>query len=161
MRFFKLAQGVNTATRLSAFAARLERDSRGVSIIEFTLVAPVLGLMVVGIADFGRGFSERYALESAAHRALERAGVGSNKTNYSYVREEAAKAAGVPLTAVTLDNWLECDATRMPTYDSACSNGQQGARYLYVKIEKRFEPMFHWTGGRNIFISGDAAVRVQ
>lgn len=161
MRFFKLAKGMNIAAQLSVSAARLRRDSRGVSMIEFTLVAPVLGLLVVGIADFGRGFSERYALESAAHRALERAGVGSNRTDYSYVRQEAANAAGVPLGSVTLDNWLECDETRMPTYDSVCSDGQRAARYVYVKIERKFEPMFHWTAGRNIFISGDAAVRVQ
>ena len=149
-------------TRLRAFLRRLKRDARGTSVIEFALVAPILGVLVVGIADYARGFSERFALEAAAHRALERAGVGSTYSDYSFVRQEAATAAGVPLENVTLDNWLECDGTRMSLYSAACADGQQVTRYLHVKIVKTFEPNFKWTrSAEPIRIQGDAAVRLQ
>ena len=149
-------------TRLAAFLKQLKRDARGTSVIEFALVAPILGVLVVGIADYARGFSERFALEAAAHRALERAAVGSTSSDYNYVRLEAAAAAGVPIESVTLDNWVECDGTRQSTYSAACADGQQVARYLYVKIVKTFEPNFKWTrSAQPINIQGDAAVRVQ
>src|SRR5687767_6083444 len=90
------------------FLRRLARDARGSSVVEFALAAPVLGLVVVGIADYGRGFSQRFALETAAHRTLERAAVGTTNTDYSFLRQEAATAAGVPIDDVTFDNWLEC-----------------------------------------------------
>ena len=142
--------------------ARLGSDESGASLVEFALLAPFLGLLMVGIADYGRGFSERFALESAAHRTLERAAVGSTQPDYSFLKEEAAAAGAVPIENVTFENWLECDGTKMPSYDSVCLEEQQVARYLYVKIEKDFVPNFRWTGGdQPIRISGDAAVRVQ
>ena len=149
-------------TRVRALLRRLKRDARGTSVIEFALVAPILGMLLVGIADYARGFSERFALEAAAHRALERAGVGSTYSDYSFVRQEAATAAGVPIESVTLQNWLECDGTRMSIYSAACANGQQVTRYLYVKIVKTFEPSFRWTqSAAPLTLQGDAAVRLQ
>jgi Flp pilus assembly protein TadG len=149
------------------FVRRLARDARGSSVVEFALAAPVLGLVVVGIADYGRGFSERFALETAAHRTLERAAVGTTNTDYSFLRQEAATAAGVPVADVTFDNWLECHddegaTERMPNYNDACDDDEQIARYIQVTIYKNFLPSFSWTGrGSTYRLSGAAAVRVQ
>ena len=148
--------------RFLNFARRLVRDVRGSSVVEFALAAPVLGLVMVGIADYGRGFSQRFALETAAHRTLERAAVGTTNTNYSFLAAEAAAAAGVPQSDVTFDNWLECDGTRMPNYSDVCTANQQVARYIQVTIYKNFSPSFKWTGkGSTYRLSGAAAARVQ
>ena len=149
-------------SRLRRFGCAFARDERGTSLVEFTLVAPFLGLLTVGIADYSRGFAEIFALESAAYRTLERAAVGGTQTSYDYLRQEAANAAGVPLANVTLDNWLECGGTRMASYDEPCQGGQQIARYIKLTIGKTFEPSFNWTNMSGPFrIKGDAAVRVQ
>lgn len=50
------------------FLARLRRDRRGVSAIEFAIVAPVLIFMVVGIAQMGSMF---YAHSSLSHAVAE------------------------------------------------------------------------------------------
>jgi Flp pilus assembly protein TadG len=148
--------------RLVRFVRRFVRDARGSSVVEFALAAPVLGLVVVGIADYGRGFSQRFALETAAHRTLERAAVGTTNTDYSFLAAEAAAAAGVPAADVTFDNWLECDGTRMPNYSDVCTSSQQVARYIQVTIYKNFSPSFSWTGkGSTYRLSGAAAARVQ
>ena len=145
-----------------AAAGRLVRDDRGASLIEFTLLVPFLSLLLVGIADYSRGFSDRFALESAAHRTLERAAVASAQSGYDYLRAEAANAAGVPIEQVFFDKWLECGGTRMPGYDDACEDGRQIARYLYVRIERDFELSMNWPGHSKILrLAGDAAVRVQ
>lgn len=148
--------------RLRRFRCAIARDERGTSLVEFTLIAPFLGLLTVGIADYSRGFAEVFALESAAYRTLERAAVGGTQTSYAYLRQEAANAAGVPLADVTLDNWLECGDTRMATYDEPCQAGQQIARYIKLTIEKTFVPSFKWTNVSGpLRLKGDAAVRVQ
>jgi hypothetical protein len=150
------------APRLARLARAIGCDETGASIVEFTMIAPFLGLLTVGIADYSRGFSERFALENAAHRTLERAGVGTTKSDYSFLREEAATAAGVPVDNVTLDNWLECAGTRMTNYTDACQEGQQGARYIYIKIEKTYQLSMSLPGQASTMrLSGDAAVRVQ
>jgi hypothetical protein len=147
-------------SRAPAFFQRLARDKRGTSLIEFAFVAPILGLMTVGIADLSQGFSERFQLEAAAHRALERAALGTSETDYQFLQQEAATAANVPLANVTFENWLECNGVKMASYDGACAPGEQVARYIYLRVQKTFVPSFGWTGGTRT-ISGDAAVRIQ
>src|SRR3954451_24662175 len=51
---------------------RLAADSRGAAIVELALVAPILGLMVVGIVDLSNAFSKKLTLEQGAQRAIER-----------------------------------------------------------------------------------------
>lgn len=150
------------ALRPVRLAKSLLRNEKGASFVEFTMIAPFLGLLTVGIADYSRGFSERFALENAAHRTLERAGVGSTKSDYSFLKQEAATAADVPIENVTFDNWLECAGTRMPNYSDPCQDGQQAARYIYIKIEKTYQLSMSLPGqASSMRLSGDAAVRVQ
>ncbi len=49
----------------------LERRHRGQSLVEFTLVAPVLVVLLVVVADFGRLFATGISVESAARDAAE------------------------------------------------------------------------------------------
>jgi Flp pilus assembly pilin Flp len=150
------------AASMGHFIRRMAREERGTSMIELAIIAPFLGLLTVGIADYSRGFAERLALEGAAHRTLERAGVGSTQTDYSFLKQEAANAAGVPLANVTFDNWFECGGTRMPNYDDPCAAAVQQARYIYVKIEKDFKLSINMPGQpQTMRLYGDAAVRVQ
>jgi hypothetical protein len=91
---------------------------------------------------------------------LERANVGSTQSDYSFLKDEAAAAAGVPLSNVNYQSWLECDGTKKAFSDS-CEAGQQIARYVSIEIWKDFVPSFNWTGSSTIRISGEAAARIQ
>src|SRR5438093_7613231 len=57
--------------RLSHVRA-LAGSDRGAAVIELALVAPVLGLLVIGIVDLSNAFSHKLALEQGAQRAIER-----------------------------------------------------------------------------------------
>jgi Flp pilus assembly protein TadG len=149
-------------------ALKLLRDERGTSLVEFAFVAPVLGLFLVGIADYSRGFAERYALEAAASRTLERAilgtsissTTGTNTDDYAFLRDEAAAAAGVPVANVTYTPRLYCDGVEQASFNDVCNAGQEISRYIYIRIIKDFVPSFTWTGAA-IPIEGDASVRIQ
>ena len=51
--------------------ARGSFDSRGQSTVEFVLIAPILILLLVAIADFGRVFATGVAVEAATRNAAE------------------------------------------------------------------------------------------
>jgi len=150
------------------FIRRLSADQRGVSIVEFAATAPALALLVVGIGDLARGFSERYALQQAANRTLEMAQLGTSRDDYSFLVAEAATAAGVTAANVTLTQWLECNgSTTRLAWDAECSAGEQIARYVTLTINSSFRPAFStvgYPGARadgTVPISASASLRVQ
>lgn len=154
------------------FWRALAHDHRGVSVVEFALVAPFLGLLVMGISDLSRGLSAKFALDQAAHRTLERSLAGARGSpaatqDYDYLKTEAAAAAGVPESAVTLTKWLECAGTRMDSFQGTCAPGEEIARYVQLTINSRFTPTFPYgpmgraaTDG-TVPVVAEAALRVQ
>jgi Flp pilus assembly protein TadG len=136
-------------------------------LVEFAAVAPFVAMLFIGIADLGRGYITRFALQQAANRTLELAVQGTTSSDYTFLRQEAATAAGVPLANVTLAQWLECNGGTPRAYDSTCNDGEQIARYVRITINSVFRPLFTTMGyanvnpDRSVPISARAALRVQ
>src|SRR5688572_30047213 len=105
--------------------ASLRRDERGASVLEIGLFAPILAGMLIGVTDMSMGYARKLAVEQATFRALERVQLGTVQTDYSFVTTEAATAAGVPVSQVTLDTWRECDRTRQSTFEGVCNTGEE------------------------------------
>ena len=121
----------------------LARDEQGTSLIEMAMVAPVLGSMLLGMVDISRAYSAKLQLEQAAYRSIEKVQQYRTTTDtYTTLQAEAASAAGVATTAVTVDPWLECNGVRQTTYTGVCATGQVPTRYITVSIQKMFTPMF-------------------
>lgn len=156
-----------TARILKSIAA-LRHNERGASLIEFAFIAPIFAMMLVGLADISRGIIEKFALQQAVSRTMERANLGSSDDTYSFLAGEAAEAAsdaGAPDATVTIDRWIECDGTKKAWTDS-CTSGQQIARYLTLRISTNFVPMFSSAGfpgatSSGVPISAKASLRVQ
>jgi Flp pilus assembly protein TadG len=123
----------------------LRRNERGVSVVEFGMLAPFLGLLVAGMIDLGQGLSERFTIQQAVNRGLEmlhsatpEADAEESAVDYSFVRTEAAAAAGVPVDQVTMNQWLECDGTRQTDFNGSCDEGEEMARYIELRIVKDY-----------------------
>lgn len=126
-----------------AFIRSLIRDERGASIIEMAMVAPVLTVLFVGMVDISRAYSAKLQLEQAAQRSIEKVQqYRTTSSTYSTLQTEAATAAGVPTTDVTVDYWLECNGTRQTSYTTVCPSTDNRVRYITVRIIKKFSPMF-------------------
>lgn len=154
---------------------RLACDERGVSMIELGLMAPFITLLLMGCIDLGKGLSERYELQQAAHRTIElanvrtlTANVDSGEIDFSFLKTEAATSAGVPQSQVTLTRWVECDGVVQSAYDMVCDPDEMVARYIQLEILKKYTPMFELTriypitnadGTVNMIV--EAAVRIQ
>ena len=146
---------------------RLRNDERGVSLIEFAAVAPFLGIFIVGIADLGRGYSTRFALQQAVNRTIELAHHGTRSNDYSFLIAEAAAAADVPATNVVLQQWTECNGGARQAFAAPCQSTQQTARYVTLTVRKSFSPLFTTAGysnvqpDRTVRLQADASLRVQ
>jgi Flp pilus assembly protein TadG len=154
----------------------LRRDESGTSIIEMALMMPVLATLLIGMVDISRGYSAKLQLEQAAQRSIEKAMNGKKKTSlFETLQDEAVAAADVSASAVQIRYWLECDgvsqntstATMKADYENkVCDDGESIARYVNVRIEKVFTPMFstRFAGARSdgtYLLVGQAGLRVQ
>ena len=146
---------------------RLRRDRRGAAIIELAIAAPVFAGFLVGMVDLGRAYSSKLQLEQASQRAIEKVMNGQADTQTApALANEAATTAGVPLSQVTVDFWIECDGTRAAIYETPCGAGQVSRRYMTVQISKSFAPMFtaRWAGANadgTFTLIGKTGVRIQ
>lgn len=153
----------------------LIRDQRGTSLIELALVLPFLASMLIGMVDISLGYSAKLQLEQAAQRAIEKAMNGEKEAAFfQTLTIEAAAAAGVSPSAVTVRYWLECNgvsqnsnaATMIVDYGKKCADNVQYARYVSVQIVKSYSPMFsaEMLGANpdgTYTLTGKAGVRVQ
>lgn len=155
--------------------SHLIRDERGTSLIEMALVMPFLASLLVGMVDLSRGYSAKLQLEQAAQRSIEKAMNGDKETGFfQTLKNEAVAAAGVNQNAVTVRFWLECDgvsqnsnpATMVADYGEKCDDDIPYARYVNVRIEKAYSPMFSvkFLGANpdgTFTLTGEAGIRVQ
>jgi len=153
----------------------LLRDEGGASIIEMALMMPVLASLLIGMVDVSRGYSAKLQLEQAAQRSIERAMNGDKDTAlFETLEDEAVAAAGVNASAVEIRYWLECAGVSQNTspstmeadYGKKCADGVAYARYVNVRIQKVFTPMFgtRFAGARSdgtYLLTGEAGIRVQ
>ena len=154
---------------LARFARRsgdLVRDERGVSMIEFGIIAPFMALLIGGIVDLSMGLSQRFSMQQALNRSLEmvqanrpHAEADESEIDYDFLVREAATAADVPVNKVTLNQWLECNGARQASFSGSCADGTDTARYLELRVVKDFTGrMFVKT---TVPITATAAVRIQ
>ena len=144
-------------------------DSSGTSTIELALIFPVGMALMLGAIDSSMGFAEKLRVEAAAARAIERITAYSRvRTDYATSRSEAAAAANVPISDVTLTFWLECNNVMQASFTTTCpNNSDQIARFVKVVVNGRFEPAINYGGFLTtdnnglVRVEGDASVRIQ
>jgi len=126
----------------------LALDERGNSFIEMAFIVPILTTLFVGMVDISRAVSMDLQLEQATQHTIERIqaiGTQYKTTNNSTYQADAAAAAGVNTSNVTVSSWLECsnDGVKLDYDSGTCSSGTAPfARYVTVSVQKNFTPLF-------------------
>ena len=149
----------------------LLRDDRGTATIELAIFAPILALMVIGVADMSNAFNRKLGVEQGAQRAIEKImQTTATSTVENTLKDEAVcqvngvNSSGVcktsPITTanVTVNFRQDCttgstvttrSTTDSTTFDAwTCSTGQTEARYIEVVVNDKYTPMFpiHFAG---------------
>lgn len=145
---------------------RLFSDERGNSFIEMALVAPLLAVLLFGMVDISRAYSDDLFLEQVAQRTVERIQQsGFDPAHESTLEAEAVAAAGAGSNA-NVSFVLECNGAAQ-SWTSTCTTGQTYARYVTVLVTRPFTPIFGtklFAGANNngtVTLEGEAGVRVQ
>ncbi len=108
--------------------------------IEFSLLAPVFFLLLLGILDLGRaGFffvvSSDLARDGARYAAMYNAGTGySNAAVTAFIQQEAG-ATGIPNASFSMPAGA-CGTTtppKPPTALSACQTPTPGSMYFFIE----------------------------
>ena len=120
----KLFEG-QTMVRKSAhpIIGELRRSELGSGIIEFAVALPVLVLLVIGIADFGRMFFTGIAVANAARAAAEYGAskVSPNSGDTALINQAGRDEAGdVGSLLVTSERFCRCPDGTIPACEGAC-----------------------------------------
>lgn len=155
--------------KMTCLANKIWRDCAGTSILELALVFPIGMLLLLGAVDSSLAYAEQLRVEAAAARAVEQITAFSRvNTNYTASRSEAAAAANVETSDVTVTYWLECNNVVQSSFTASCpNNSDQIARFVKVAVRGKFEPSVNFGGflttDANGFVrvEGDSSVRIQ
>ncbi len=161
MRLLLTALGRTTVThgqlvrKLSTSAPH--KSEQGTAIVECTLLAPIIVMLILGVIDFGRVFYEAISLANAV-----RAGV-----------HYGARSPAISLTAVEQATYGDLQNIANVTVTAACeqpvgasldcsSAAPNQSLYLRVTAQKTFETLFPYPGiPSSVNLSKEALMRVQ
>ena len=107
---------------------RLGRED-GAAAVEFAIVSTILFLIVFGIIEFGRTYSQYEVMQGAAREGARRAAVGATLTQVQSAVTQAADPY-TPSTPVTMDRTCTPDATGQPVSVSWTQNFQISIPFL-------------------------------
>jgi len=91
------------------------RDERGASAVEFALIVPLLILLVVGIAEFGRAFQVQSTLSAAARESVRTMALQNDPAQARAMARSVASSLDPALTNAQIAiSPAACPATYSP-----------------------------------------------
>src|SRR5687768_15012073 len=113
---------------------RFYRDRTGAAMVEFAVVFPVLVLLLIGAADFGRVFFTSVAVANAARAGAEWGAANSTNALDSLGIVNFAKLDGAEAGAVEVVTRRICECGTTPTSCSTLNCSGYGAPEGYVEV---------------------------
>ena len=149
----------------SVAAGNRRRMRIGQSAVEFALIAPVLTLMLVAMADFARVFYTTVEVYNAASAGVNY-GAQNTTTMSDYTgMQNAAKNDGANLTALTATASSYCTCPSTPNTQFTCpasASCSDQRRYVKVVTSATYTTLLNYPGiQHSISISGSAVMRAQ
>jgi Flp pilus assembly protein TadG len=159
-----------TTMRRPRAAMRLKKQ-RGVAVVEFALFAPLLMLLVIGIAQFGWMFSNYVMVANAAssgarYFASQRGTTNPYSSTQTQVGTSAALLTTSKLTIATSVNGAACTSDSSCAADLTSAGGTSAVGTATVTVSYTFVPIFKGSLSRlytmmPTSLSASAVERVQ
>ncbi len=129
---------------------RTHNRERGASAVEFALIVPMLLILVLGIAEFGRAYNVQTTLSGAARAGVRVMALDDDAA----AARTATKAAAAP--AITLSDGQIAVTTSPATSPVSCSPGTERTVTLNVTYVMPFISNFF---GSSITLKGRGVMR--
>ena len=124
------------------------REDRGISAIEFALVAPFLCTFVLAVVDLSFGFQAKMAVTQAAQAGTYYAML--NGYNTSGIQTAVASSSGTSgITAPSTAQTCGCPsgtAVTTTTCGNSCPNGQTAGTYVTVNAQYQYSTILTYPG---------------
>lgn len=142
------------------------RNELGSALIELAIAIPILVLLMIGVADFGRMFFTGITVANAARAAAE---YGANSISNSNLdtaiinqagRDEAADVGGV---TVTSEKFCRCFDGTTPACDGACPDPYTWVEvYIKARAQKTITLVLRYPGlAQTLTFRDSATFRAQ
>lgn len=160
MTMFSIA---SLSRRLRSRGSTLGRDQRGVTAIEFAVIAPVMIGLFISIADFGLGLYTQVQLANAAQSGAAYAmQKGYNSDTMKTVAQASTRLTGV---SVATSQFCGCPSSTGVTVTSctaSCGDGLTAGTFAQVTASKTYSTLLSYPGiPSSISMSETATARIQ
>ncbi len=153
-----------TASRIWRAVRRLAAETEGAALVELTIVAPMLLIMVVGTMDLGLGIYCKMQVEHAAQAGAQYAVVnGFSSANISTAVTGATTLAGVAASPAPSE-FCGCPSTTQVTTASctASADGTLAGLFVTVSATATYTTVVPYPGFSNSFnLVAQSTVRIQ
>jgi Flp pilus assembly protein TadG len=150
-------------SRLRDLLGRLSNDARGVTVVEFAIIAPLMVLFCVGIADLGMGIYTETQVNNAAQYGTEYALLNGfdanaistavkNSSSLSNLSVSPTQTCGCPSSMGMVNT--SCNAT--------CSDGSKAGSFALVSVTNRYTTLIPYPGLPSSFqLTAQSTARLQ
>jgi hypothetical protein len=130
---------------------RERKSEKGATLAELAVAIPILFLVMLGAVDFGRVWSEGLALSNAVRAGAQ---WGSESTlaaqdaagiKRAVLRDLAGTIDASEIDDILITRFCECADGSSIDCDDRCGVVQPRT-YVQVRIDKKFETLFHYPG---------------
>lgn len=148
------------------------KDRRGVSAVEFALLAPVLIALPVPIVDLGLGLYTQMELQNAATAGAQYALQNPSLSTLTTAQIQAAAAAAVPSLAMSTSASQVCGcpgtgtgggpAVTFGSCTTNCSTGKLPGNYVTVTAQTTYVPLVPYpVMGSSVALTAQSVARIQ
>lgn len=143
---------------------QLRRSESGGAALELAIVLPILVLLAMGAADFGRLYFNAIAVADAAKAGAQ---YGARDINYSgdtasMTAQAVADASPVTLDTVTSSRFCRCSNGSTPSCTGSCSGYGVPQVFVAVRVRKTFNTLFKYPGILSaVPVIRTATIRIQ
>jgi Flp pilus assembly protein TadG len=120
---------------LARLASRI-RNTRGQSLAEFALIAPILMILVFGVIDFGMGLRSYISLTNATREGARYAAVGNPAGTYPTNCDGTSNTTTIGRVCVAIEG---LDLSNLTTVSVAYPNGQMPGESVIVSADYDYE----------------------
>jgi len=149
--------------RIRPGARNIRRDERGVTAIEFAVIAPILVGMFISIVDLGLGLYTQVQLANAAQAGAAYAmQKGYNSLGMITVAQSSTRLTGVSVTTSQFCGCPSSSGVTTTACDASCSDGLTAGTFAQVTATKDYATILSYPGLPSSFhMSEQATARTQ
>lgn len=153
----------NTLRRSLFRLGGLRRDRRGVTAVEFAIIAPIMVGMFVSVVDLGLGLYTQVQVANAAQAGAAYAmQKGYNSDAMTTVAQSSTRLTGLTVATTQFCGCPSATGVTTTACTASCSDGLTAGTFAQVNVSKVYSTLLAYPGlPTTINISEQAVARTQ